>query len=51
MQVLASPADREASAQITAKKQLLDRWEEAAARVGQELLADRHMFDFCCSHE
>ena len=48
MQVLANPVNREASAQITATE-LLDRWEEAAARVGRELLADRRMFDFACS--
>ena len=50
MQVLAGPESQEISAQITAKKLLLDRWEEAAVRVGQRLLVDRRMFDSSCSH-
>lgn len=46
MQVLAGHETQEASAQITAKKLLLDQWEEAAAQVGRKLLVDRRMFDF-----
>ena len=48
MQVLARPVDQEAPAQIAATR-LLDQWEEAAARVGRDLLANRRMFDFSCS--
>ena len=52
MQVLTLREDREALVlpKNTATK-LLDRWDEAAARVGQRLLAGRLAFENACSNE
>ena len=52
MQVLTVREGREILAlpENTATK-LLDRWDEAAARVGHRLLAGRRAFENACSHE
>lgn len=48
MQVLAGPEKQET--QFTARRPLLERWEDAAARVGEALLAARRSFEHSCSH-